>query len=180
MIKDMKDEFHTVIQYKIITPKARAIAILKETPPIMRAEAIATYAHQNQTRNRGPEKGQPYIEHPKRVWNACVLYHNLPPVVTDAAWLHDVLEDTEITKQDLIDIGINPATIDIVESLSKKPNETYFDFIFRLVDKSGPYSNETRIVKLEDLMDNMKNLEEGSLKDKYRFAHYILSNCPKK
>ena len=65
-------------------------------------------------------------------------------------------------------------TAEIVDELSKKPGETYFDFIMRIHD-GGPFRTGMVAVKLADLRHNMSDLQEGSLKDKYRFAEYILS-----
>jgi hypothetical protein len=53
----------------------------------------------------------------------------------------------------------------------------YFPELFLLVYyilKFKLYSNAKRI-KLADLEDNIMNLEEGSLKDKYRMAKWILT-----
>lgn len=60
---------------------------------------------------------------------------------------------------------------DAVEALTRKDNETYLGFILRVMD--NPLAVK---VKMADLEDNMMSLEEGSLKDKYRLALYILRN----
>ena len=60
--------------------------------------------------------------------------------------------------------------------------ENYFDFIMRInngdrsrEDFCGAFRVGMVSVKLADLEHNMSDLNEGSLKDKYRLAHYILS-----
>lgn len=63
---------------------------------------------------------------------------------------------------------------EIVETLSKLPGENYFDFIM-CVHNCGPFRVGAAAVKLADLEHNMSDLNEGSLKDKYRLAHYILN-----
>ena len=65
--------------------------------------------------------------------------------------LHDILEDTECTEQELIDAGCTKEIIDIIKIVTRKPEETYyFDFIKRVSE------NElATIVKLADLEHNM-------------------------
>ncbi|MEG0323823.1 MAG: hypothetical protein RR619_07485, partial [Raoultibacter sp.] len=58
---------------------------------------IATKAHEGQI-DRG---GRPYIEHPKTVAAFCSS-----PLEKVVALLHDVIEDTGVSQQDLKDAGI--------------------------------------------------------------------------
>lgn len=57
----------------------------------------ATKAHGNQQRKFSPE---PFIQHPVRVMEVCRRYTGKQPVLA-AALLHDVLEDTPVTQQEL-------------------------------------------------------------------------------
>jgi (p)ppGpp synthase/HD superfamily hydrolase len=84
--------------------------------------------------------------------------------------LHDTIEDTMITKQD-IERAFNNHIAQAVEDLSRRHGETYFDFIMRIADSREPL---TTIVKMADLQHNMSDLQEGSMKDKYRFAYNVL------
>ena len=131
------------------------------------AEKIARYAHKGQFRNRGADKGKPYIVHPERI--ASVFSDN-DKETKAASWLHDVIEDTDITREDLSICGIPEKVIKTVESLTRKKNENYLDFILRIKQDKMAIS-----IKLADLEDNMMSLEEGSLKDKYRMAKWILT-----
>ena len=122
------------------------------------ARDLARRAHAGQTR----KNGEPYFNHPERV--AQQLRDNTAQAV---AYLHDVLEDCH----DPVILGeLNqfPRTIvDAVKLLTSAKDETYFDFIHRIL-ASG---NKTAIVvKIADLKDNLRDLEEGHQKDKYRFA----------
>lgn len=65
--------------------------------------------------------------------------------------------------------GIGDWMFPILDKLTHKEGENYFDYIERISKSSW-----ARKVKLADLEDNMSDLEECSLKDKYRFAHYLL------
>ena len=65
----------------------------EQTPEfwIVKAKEIATEAHEGQKRS----DGKPYITHPARV--AAAVKDRLKPI----AWLHDVVEDTRVTLDDL-------------------------------------------------------------------------------
>lgn len=156
---------------------------------IQKAADYAELKHQGQFRR----DGKPYFTHVEAVaiivweewftlipceaqdnWNDCKDH------VVAAAYLHDVIEDCGVTKQDLINEGFSVMTAEIVDALSKKEGETYFDFIMRIHNGDSPYEcGAFRVgmvaVKLADLQHNMSDLKEGSLKDKYRFAEYILN-----
>ena len=132
---------------------------------------IATVAHHGQKRKFGDDKGKDYIVHPIRVAD------RLQGVAKVAGVLHDVLEDTQWTVEDLLNAGIPKEIIDAVLIVTKKEGDNYFDFIVRI--KSGPndlclVNQIAMTVKLADLEDNFASLNEGNLKDKYRFAKYIL------
>ncbi|AWB20633.1 bifunctional (p)ppGpp synthetase/guanosine-3',5'-bis(diphosphate) 3'-pyrophosphohydrolase [Methylobacterium currus] len=64
---------------------------------IEHARAFATSAHKGQVRKYN---GRPYIEHPERVAGT-LLALQFPAEVVAAAWLHDVVEDTPISNQDI-------------------------------------------------------------------------------
>lgn len=72
---------------------------------MIEAERIAREAHEGQF----DKAGRPYVEHPARVaaW-AARLDPDAPSAVIEAAWLHDVLEDTPFTRDDLAALGIPP------------------------------------------------------------------------
>lgn len=131
---------------------------------VQQAREYATLAHQGQHRRDGVT---PYITHPETV--AQILDGD---VVQAAGWLHDVLEDTYATEEALR-AQFPKEVVDIVVEVTRKEKETYFDYIMRIV-RSG---NKGAIrVKLADLFHNMNTLEEGSMKDKYRFAKRMLED----
>lgn len=150
---------------------------------IQKAAEFAEKAHAGQKR----KDGKPYFSHVKAVaeivnmewfslvpYSAQILWNDCKDHVVAAAYLHDVIEDCDVTKQQLIDEGFSIMTAEIVDSLSKRKGETYFDFIMR-IHNGGAFRTGMVAVKLADLQHNMSDLNEGSLKDKYRFAEHILS-----
>ena len=135
------------------------------------ARKIAINAHEGQFRKMGEDKGKPYIVHPERVSKALEYYGN---IFAASGMLHDVLEDTNMTEEDLRSQGVHDEVIDVVKHVTKRKGENYLDFILRIKE----YSFATK-VKIADLKDNMTSLQEGSLLDKYRMALWILTHeCP--
>ena len=125
------------------------------------AKQIATEGHKGQKRWNGKD----YITHPEAV--AGLVDTSELKIV---AWLHDIIEDTKITADDLLDRGIPKYLVKMVEVISKHEGEDYFNYIMRC--KHYPI---TRIVKIADLTHNLSDLKKGSMRDKYMLAKYILS-----
>ena len=131
------------------------------------ALTFASSAHKDQKRS----DGKPYIIHPIRVANQ---FPRGLVGVRCVALLHDVLEDTNVTVDELQEsfpIGI----VDSVVVLTKKENESYFDFIMRI---SNGNDSIAKMIKIADLTDNIEDNGKDTkhLKDKYRLARYILEN----
>lgn len=149
---------------------------------IQKAADFARKAHEGQKRKDGKD----YFTHVEAVANIVnnswtvedhqKIWNNFKDDVIAAAYLHDTIEDCGVTKQQLIDEGFSHITAELVETLSKKESENYFDFIMRI--SKDRFSFGAVAIKLADLSHNMSDLKEGSLKDKYRFAYYVLeSQC---
>ena len=89
--------------------------------------------------------GEPYILHPLRV---------ALRVRTDrerlAAVLHDVVEDTGVTLDELRERGLDESVVAAIETLTKRDGEDYRAFIERVAQ--NPIA---RAVKLADLADNL-------------------------
>ena len=129
---------------------------------------IARKAHNGQT----DKAGKPYILHPIRVAQRCNT--DTERIV---ALLHDVIEDTEITPNNLYSAGFSKTIVDAVLSVTRRDYESYFKFIERC--SLNPIG---RIVKIHDLEDNMDitrldSLTESDLKrlNKYLKAYRYLT-----
>jgi (p)ppGpp synthase/HD superfamily hydrolase len=92
--------------------------------------------------------GNCYIEHPLRVMLSLETEEEKIVGV-----LHDVIEDSECTKEDLIELGFSQRIAEAVEGISRRENESYMEFIERCSK-----DELLRKVKLKDIKDN-KNLE---------------------
>ena len=108
--------------------------------------------------------GNPYIEHPLRVMEDVESIEEKVLAI-----LHDVLEDCDVSKDQLIKAGIPEYLVEKLAILCKGKNEKYFDYIDRI-----KADRLTINVKLSDLKDNMnlKRLKEVTEKDINRIEKY--------
>lgn len=107
-----------------------------------KAILIALLAHAG-----GEDKGRnSYILHPLRVMQAIDGNEDARAV----AVCHDVPEDTDITLDDLEELGFTKTQIKTLDALTKRPGEAYRDAIARV--KQSHTASE---IKVEDLRDNL-------------------------
>ena len=127
---------------------------------IEKAIEIAALAHAGDI----DKAGAPYIFHPLRLMLA-VNTHN----ERMAAVLHDTVEDTYITFNDLKDAKFPQEVIDAVDSLTKREGESRLDAAARAV--KNPIA---RVVKLADVSDNMdlSRISNPTEKDFARIEEY--------
>jgi (p)ppGpp synthase/HD superfamily hydrolase len=122
-----------------IDPQRAAVTIGEAD--VHRAQVLAASAHHGQV----DKAGRPYIEHPKRVFGHLVNPSAEESVV---AWLHDVVEDTEVRLEDVENaFGSQVATA--VDAITRRPDETNLDYYARV--KANPIA---LTVKTADLADN--------------------------
>lgn len=117
-------------------------------PTLGDAIALATKAHRGQS-YPSPEP-EPYILHPLRV-----MRHVSRGDAQIVAVLHDVVEDTDVTLELLREIGFCDRIVTALDLLTRRPGETYEDYIHRLGD--DPLARE---VKFADIGDNLANNRE--------------------
>jgi (p)ppGpp synthase/HD superfamily hydrolase len=107
-----------------------------------RAISIAVEAHRGQK----DKNGKPYILHPISV---------MGKVDTESekivAVLHDVVEDTDWTFDDLKKEGFPQEIIDALDGVTKREGEEYEDFVNR--SAKNPISRRIKLADLEDNMD---------------------------
>lgn len=109
------------------------------TPLTKKAMKIAYDAHHGQT----DKSGTPYIFHPM---------HLAEQMTTEAetciALLHDVVEDTEVTLEDLAE-DFPQQVIEALKLLTRADGTDYFDYIRKI-----RYNPLAKAVKLADLAHN--------------------------
>ena len=86
------------------------------------------------------------------------------------AMLHDTLEDTALTSEDLRHAGFGEDIIEAVLYLTRDREVTYMDYIRKLKE-----CELARKVKLADLKNNMRDGCPEALLERYRRAYEILS-----
>ena len=128
-----------------------------------KALRIASDAHEGVKRKNGED----YIEHPIRVSKRVP---NGPMVVV--AILHDVVEDSQYTLDDLREEGFSERIVKAVDGVTRKKTESYKDFVVR-ASKNG----DSRIVKIADIHDNLSDANEfmREEKDWHRYKKYHLA-----
>ena len=152
---------------------------------------IGDIAHIGQYR----DNSHPYFTHPKHCanmfydlvsiegWinNRVLKEHDIPCGVVELAYLHDVVEDTELTHQDVEDIFTELGYKDFFESFIDKPlklithdkSESYDVYIDKVMEHPT-----SALVKMLDLADNMNLFGLAALGDKElervkRYASYF-------
>jgi len=123
------------------------------------AKALATRAHKGQT----DKAGLPYITHPERVASRLTT-----PEAQVVGWLHDTVEDTSITIQE-IESQFGPETAAAVDAISRRDRESWSDYIERVA--ANPVARQ---VKISDLIDNsnLSRIPTVTMKDVKRQAKY--------
>ncbi len=122
------------------------------------AAEIARHAHLGQV----DKLGVAYIEHPRRVSER--FDAELQPLEAAAAWLHDVIEDTDVSATDLLDVGIPAEVVTAVELLSKNPDEPTLDDYYARI-RLNPIA---LAVKTADIADNTDPARTAALEPETR------------
>ncbi|MCC4250173.1 MULTISPECIES: HD domain-containing protein [Microbacterium] len=107
---------------------------------VEQARSLAAAAHEGQV----DKAGQPYLTHPARVAGRVAGNATLEAI----AWLHDVVEDTPVTLDQLRQ-QFPEDVVDAVDAITKRPGEdkpAYYDRV-----AANPLA---RAVKMADLADN--------------------------
>ncbi|MGJ9374301.1 HD domain-containing protein [Nesterenkonia sp. CF4.4] len=107
------------------------------------ADLIAQLAHRDQV----DKAGKSYIDHPRRV-AAIVRANGYDRSYCTVALLHDVVEDTEVTQDDLRAV-FGAAISEAVDNLTRREAEPSEDYYARLL-----LSDLSLVVKHADIQDN--------------------------
>lgn len=134
-----------------------------------KAIMIATKAHAGQK----DKAGAPYLLHVLRVM---LSVDKMDEKIV--ALLHDVVEDSEVTFEELTNEGFPKKILKALELLTKTENKPYEDYINEIKK-----NDLARVVKMADLKDNMnitrlKKVTEGDKLriNKYKAAYNLLNS----
>jgi GTP diphosphokinase / guanosine-3',5'-bis(diphosphate) 3'-diphosphatase len=142
---------------------AKVSAILDGPMSLDKAILVAVIAHAGQE-DKG---GNSYIRHPLRVMEGMDAEDEMAVAVC-----HDVVEDTDISLEDLSSLGFTKQQRRSIDALTKRPGETYTESIDRVL-----LDVVARKAKTKDIRDNSQlwRLKSKRLtqKDMERQQNYI-------
>jgi (p)ppGpp synthase/HD superfamily hydrolase len=146
---------------------------------IVLASNVAMAAHWHQTRKY---TGEPYFNHVLAVATQVEAWGGTPEMIA-AAYLHDVLEDTDETAERLLAI-FGPVVVGYVQELTDKFTKARYPKLNRAERKVAEArrlataSLEARVIKLADMADNTASIEKhdpGFAKTYLREKAFLLS-----
>ena len=124
------------------------------TEKTKKAMKLCYEAHKNQV----DKSGMPYVFHPFHVAEQMT-----DEATTIVALLHDVVEDTDYTLEDLAAEGFGKDILEAVALMTHEDDVPYLDYVAKL--KDNPIA---RAVKLADLAHNSDLSRIGEIDDKTR------------
>jgi len=139
---------------------------------ILRAAAVARDAHEGQKRKYS---GRPYITHPGRVAARASILPGATEALLAAAWLHDTVEDTDLTLED-VRKSFGEEVASIVDGLTNKFDKASYPDMNRKARKKAEHERlhkEPHNVQLLKLLDRLDNLREMSTEDEGFVKLYI-------
>lgn len=143
------------------------------TTQTLNAMQIAFHAHKNQV----DKTGTPYIFHPIHLAEQCEEEQT-----TIVALLHDVVEDSEWSFEDLGKMGFESEVIEALKLLTHEKGISYMDYVHQI--KENPIATKVKILDLEHNLDITRvpeNEREAFLqkmkikREKYKDAYTYLS-----
>lgn len=136
------------------------------------AEELARKAHAGQVDKQGRDYATYHLQ------PVAALLAPFGAEAVSVGWLHDIVEDTDTTLEDLHAARFSYWVVNAVDSVTRRPDESYLDMVRRAA--ADPYG---RLVKLMDNWVNLRGLEDlakvdpekaASLRKRYTAARIIL------
>jgi GTP diphosphokinase / guanosine-3',5'-bis(diphosphate) 3'-diphosphatase len=122
---------------------------------VLQAAAFAAEKHRNQRRK--DEEASPYINHPIQLAYILVQADIEDPVVLAAALLHDTIEDTQTTLDEL-EIVFGYEIANIVAECSDDKTLTKLERKQAQIDHAATISPKAKLVKLADKIANVSDI----------------------
>ena len=166
-----KENLDIIKKYKDLIKNTYRILSEEDKVLIRKAFDVALDAHKDQRR----KSGEPYIYHPIEVANIVGNEIGLDAKSIAAALMHDVVEDSNYTLEDIEGL-FTPKMAKIIDGLTK----------FSIIDNSGDISVQAEnyrkllltisedvrviLIKLADRLHNMRTLDSMSLQSQQKIA----------
>lgn len=129
---------------------------------------IALKAHKGQL----DLDGNPLILHPLTV---ALKGNNESEIV--AGLLHDVVEDTKWTFEDLLESGIEPEVVDALRLLTHSKDVPYLDYVKCIADSHNPIAINVKCNDLEHNLDRGRRGDHLKQVAKHTAAREIIHPC---
>ncbi len=172
---DLEEEKEQILRrYRGLLRSMRGERNTEDMRLVRKAFNIALEAHKDQRR----KSGEPYIYHPIAVARICAEEMGLGTTSIVAALLHDTVEDTDLTLDDVRDVfGETVATI--IDGLTKISGVNWHtDSMqaenFRKVLLTLAQDVRVILIKLADRLHNMRTLESMSREKQLKIASETL------
>ena len=152
---------------------------------ILKAAHFAAKKHRDQRRK--DEDASPYINHPISVAKIISEIGNVEnPEVLVAALLHDTLEDTETTVEELID-NFGQRVCSLVQEVTDDKPLPRLQRKQRQIDHANEISEGAVLIKLGDKISNVTdianipptNWDRNRRLEYFDWAEKVINNCPK-
>ncbi|PHP69004.1 phosphohydrolase [Zhengella mangrovi] len=118
------------------------------------AALFAARAHAGQVRS---DSGEPYVNHLAEVAAFTAALEPLDPVLVTAAWLHDVVEETEFTLEDVMTL-FGPEVAGLVADVTDPPDLKGKARRDRQVTHTLECGPRVKLLKLADKTSNVEDL----------------------
>ena len=125
---------------------------------VLKAAAFAAEKHRNQRRKDA--EASPYINHPIQLAHILVQADIEDPVVLAAALLHDTIEDTNTTFEEL-EIVFGYRIANIVGECSDNKALGKLERKQAQIDRAAIVSREAKLVKLADKIANVNDINDA-------------------
>ena len=124
---------------------------------------LAYEKHKNQV----DKAGKPYFLHPVYVsYNECVKGKGKVVAI-----LHDIIEDTDVTAEILLDMGFDQEIVEAVVLLTRDKKMDYFEYIRSIRDSQNESAYWVKVADLKNNMD-LSRLEKITEQDQKRVQKY--------
>ena len=152
---------------------------------ILKAAHFAAQKHRDQRRK--DKDISPYINHPISVAKIISEIGNVEdPEVLAAALLHDTLEDTKTTPEELID-KFGERVCNLVQEVTDDKNLPKLERKQRQIDHAKEISEGAALIKLGDKISNVTDITDTPPTDwdsnrrleYFEWAEKVINNCPK-
>jgi guanosine-3',5'-bis(diphosphate) 3'-pyrophosphohydrolase len=129
---------------------------------ILHAAAFAAHKHRRQRRKDA--ETSPYINHPLGLANTLAQAGINDPVALSAALLHDTIEDTDATAEELLQ-AFGPEIASVVLEVTDDKSLPKAERKRLQIERAAHLSTAAKLVKLADKISNLRDVSDSPPQD---------------